>query len=286
MLQSPAGHAPYAKRLMNAWMQMMGIDGLKPLLAGLLLPPMPWLLLIMAGGWRLRRGRALGWPLLLAGVALAWACWTPAGADAASRWLLDPPPPLRDPAKFARSAQQPTGPTLIVVLGGGRTAAAEYDEMSLNPISMQRLRYGVWLSRQTGWPLAFSGGVAPGGDDGPSEAVIAQRIVRDEFRHTLQLAEDRSRDTHENAQRTVDLLRAQPPARVVLVTHDLHMPRALGHFRRARDAAGLRFELLPAPVGITEAGEDWALGDFLPSPSGIARTRYACREWLGLLAGA
>ena len=60
-------------RNMNAWMQTIGIDGLKPLLATLVLPPMPWLLLILLGGWWLRRSRPLGRTLLLTGVALgAW----------------------------------------------------------------------------------------------------------------------------------------------------------------------------------------------------------------------
>jgi uncharacterized SAM-binding protein YcdF (DUF218 family) len=273
-------------RNMNAWMQTIGIDGLKPLLATLVLPPMPWLLLILLGGWWLRRSRPLGRTLLLTGVALAWACWTPAGAEVATRWLLDPPPPLRDPARFVKTTPPPNGPTLIVVLGGGRREAAEYDEVSLNLISIERLRYGIWLSRETGWPVAFTGGLSPGSQGGPSEAAIATRIARDEFRHPLLFAEDRSRDTHENALRTVDMLRTQPVARVVLVTHDEHMPRALRHFHRARDAAGLHFDLLPAPVGITEKGDDWVLGDYLPSALGITRSRYAFREWLAWLVGA
>ena len=72
----------------------------------------------------------------------------------------------------------------------------------------------------------------------------------------------------------------------MLVTHDLHLPRAMRHFERARDAAGLGFQVVPAPVGVGEAGADWQWGDFMPSPAGIARSRYALREWLGLLAGA
>ena len=95
-----------------------------------------------------------------------------------------------------------------MVLGGGRTAGAEYHEVSLNPLSMERLRYGVWLSRETGFPLAFSGGVGPG-FIGPSEGSIALRIARDEFRHPLRWMEDRSRDTHENALRTIEMLRDQ-----------------------------------------------------------------------------
>lgn len=273
---------------MNAWIQAIGLDAVKPLLTAALLPPVPLLLLTLLGAWWLRRRPWLGGTAVLVSVVLQWAIWTPAGADALTTWLLKPPPTL-PPTALQTPAAQPGG-TVIVVLGGGRSKSADYGQWTLTPISVERLRYGVWLSRSAGLPLAFSGGAGPGsqhGDDpGPSEGEIATRIVRDEFRHELAWVEDRSRDTRENAQRSVDLLRERPVARLVLVTHDLHLPRALRHFRRARDAAGLGFEIVPAPVGLVEAGPDWRMGDFLPSPAGIGRSRYALREWLGLLAGA
>jgi hypothetical protein len=53
--------------------------------------------------------------------------------------------------------------TAIVVLGGGRRLLApEYGVATLTPRSIERLRYGVWLARETGLPLAFSGGVGHG----------------------------------------------------------------------------------------------------------------------------
>lgn len=270
---------------MNAWVQWMGIDSLKPLLTALLLPPVPLLLLMLLGALSLRRRPALGWLLLLSGMALQWACSTTWAADAATRWLLDPPPALRDPDRL--KAQPPTeGSSVIVVLGGGRYAGAEYHEVSLSVISMERLRYGIWLSRETGIPVGFSGGLSPGSHGGPSEGEIAVRIARDEFRHPLHWVEDRSRDTHENALRTVELLRHQQLGRLVLVTHDLHMPRALRHFQRARDRAGLGFEIVPAPVGISERYPFTVLSDYYPTALGIARMRYALREWLGIVAGA
>lgn len=272
---------------MNAWIQALGLDAVKPLLTALLLPPVPPLLLTLLGAWWLRRRPGLGWTVLLSSVALHGALWAPAGADVLAAWLLKPPTTLQ-PASLRSTAAD--GQTVIVVLGGGRTKSADYGQWTLTPISMERLRYGVWLSRTTGLPLAFSGGAGPGsehGDDpGLSEGEIAARITREEFRHPLRWVEDRSRDTRENAQRSVELLRGQRIDRLVLVTHDLHLPRALRHFERARDAAGLRFDIVPAPVGIPEPGPTWQFGDFLPSPAGIARSRYALREWLGLLAGA
>lgn len=270
---------------MNDWFLSSGLAAVKPILAGLVLPPIPWLLLVLIGALWMRRHWWAGALLVTLGVTLEYLSFTPAAAEATVRWLLAPPPPLRDPAVALRPTPVP-GKNVIVVLGGGRTPYAEYHEVSLSSLAMERLRYGVWLSRETGLPLAFSGGIAPGAGGGPTEAGIARRIAEQEFRLPLRWVEDRSGDTRENAIETVKLLQDGGIGRIVLVTHDLHMPRALRHFQRARDAAGLRFDILPAPVGITEAGASWSVHDWLPSPRGIARSRYAWREWLGLLAGA
>lgn len=269
---------------MNAWVQQLGLDALKPLLTALVLPPVPWLVLMLLGGWLLgRQWRSTGWALLLAGAALGWASGTSAAADAAAHWLLDAPPAITS-AELAGPGPERA---VIVVLGGGRIAAPEYPGGTLSPITIERLRYGVWLSRATGLPLAFSGGLSPGATPGASEGELARRIAVEEFRRPLAWVESRSRDTRENALFTVELLRSRPALeRLVLVTHDLHMPRALRHFERARDAAGLQFAITPAPVGRSRRDDDWALSDFYPTADGLMRLRYALREWLGIMAGA
>lgn len=269
---------------MNAWLQMLGIDGIKPFLTALLLPPVPWLALMVVGAFSIGRRRWPGRVLVLLGAVLAWASCTQAAGVLLTRWLLSPPPALTD----LRSLKTPaaSGQTVIVVLGGGRADLGEYPQRSLSAISMERLRYGIWLSRETGLPWAFTGGLSPGSNGGPTEAAIATRVAREEFRHPLRWAEDESRDTHENALRTVALLGREGAGRLVLVTHDMHMRRTLQHFQRARDAAGLTMELVPAPVGANRKPPSWVASDFYPTAGGIARTRYALREWLGLLAGA
>lgn len=281
-LNPPSFRAP-----VNSWLQAMGLASLKPWLTTLLLPPVPALLLVLWGGWRLGRKRRFGATLLLTGVALVWAACTSAAGDALTRRLLAPPAPLQQPARLAEQWRD-EGATWIVVLGAGRTESAEFGGHTLNPLSMERLRYGVWLSRTTGWPLHFSGGLSPSEaeEGGPSEGGLALQIARDEFRHPLRWAEDRSRDTRQNAERTIALLRKQPPNRLVVVTHDMHMPRALRHFEHASREAGLALQVVPASMGVREPFDGWKIGDFMPSPQGIARTRYALREWLGLLAGA
>ena len=61
-------------------------------------------------------------------------------------------------------------------------------------------------------------------------------IARAEWNVPLRWTETASRDTHENAVNTVALLRPAGIREIVLVTHGLHMPRALREFRAAAAA--------------------------------------------------
>lgn len=270
---------------MNAWLQALGLEAAKPFLGTLAAPPTPLLLLTLLGAAVLRRRPRLGWSLVGVSLGLQWLLWSAAGADALARWLLQPPPALTH-AQALLSTPPPRGQQLILVLGGGRVEAPEYGGTSLNALSLQRLRYGVALSRATGIDLAFSGGKGPGMDDAPSEGQLATQSARADFGHPLSWVEERSRNTGENARFTVQRLRGLDIGRLILVTHDLHEPRARRNFERARDAAGLGFEIVAAPVGAPVTDVPWALGDYLPSLAGIARSRYVLHEWLGLLAGA
>jgi uncharacterized SAM-binding protein YcdF (DUF218 family) len=175
-------------------------------------------------------------------------------------------------------------PFAIVVLGGGVEAMApEYGTSTLQPISIERLRYGIWLARLTGAPLAFSGGVGHAQTHkSGSEAEAAARIAREEFGRPLRWIEAESRDTRENAARTVALLKPAGIDHIVLVTHELHMPRALRAFR---EAAGSAMRIEGAPMSLSSDNE-LSLLAWVPSNTGFTQMRYALREMLGLWFGA
>lgn len=271
---------------MNDLVLALGLQTWKPYLLPWLLPPVPWLALVGLGILLGRRRRWLGTALALAGAAAIWASCTTFCAETATHWLLAPPEALDDAQRAAlKTAHDAGAPITIVVLGGGRDAKPEYFRLSLSELSLQRLRYGIWLSRETGIPVGFSAGVGPG-LGGPTEAAVASRIAAEEFRHPLQWIEDESSDTRENAIRTTALLQPQGITRLVLVTHQAHMPRALRDFQRASRAAHWDVRVVPAPVELRPWGEPWRLRDFIPSDWGWLRMRYAVREWLGLVAGA
>ncbi len=262
---------------------MLGIEAWKPMLANFLLPPLPFLVLILVGGRVMFRRRLLAWGLLLLGVCGVWLCSTTALSSMMVNGLLKPPRAL-SPSEIGDLRKAPK--TAIIVLGAGRTLLApEYGVSNLKPMSIERLRYGLWLARETALPVGFSGGVGHGGQPGPSEAEIAARIAEREFGRPLKYVEGQSRDTNENAARTVALLTEQGVQHIVLVTHGFHMRRALAAFERAKQRSGATLSVQGAPMGL-DATAPLTWHDFLPSSTGFEETRIALHEWVGRLAGA
>lgn len=268
---------------MNELLLSLGLEGWKPLLGTLVMPPVPFLLLSLAGARLMFRRRLLAWLMVLLGVLGIWLSCTAAVGHLLNQALLQPPRALNkgDLAELKRAPK-----TAVVVLGGGRWALApEYGVSTLKARSVERLRYGIWLSRETDLPLAYSGGIGHGSPAGNTEAEIAARITEREFGHKLRWQEGNSRDTRENAVFTVALLQAQGIEHIVLVSHAYHLKRALLNFERAVPADSARLRLTAAPVGV-RAGGPLTAGDWLPSAEGFEHTRLVLHEWLGRLAGA
>jgi uncharacterized SAM-binding protein YcdF (DUF218 family) len=266
---------------MNEIFLVLGIEAWKPLVSTILLPPVPFLVLMLAGARLMFRRRLLAWLLVLLSVVGIWLTCTPAVGDLLTRGLLHPPAALSE-VQITELKRAPR--TTIVVLGAGRhLLAPEYGISTLAPLSIERVRYGLWLSRETGLPVGYSGGVGHGARPGISEGEIAARIAEREFGRPLRWTETESRDTRENALKTVALLAPLGYDRLVIVTHDFHMRRALRNFERATE--GRNLTLIAAPMGVS-AGGPLRFGDWLPSTGGYVSTALALHEWLGWLAGA
>jgi len=268
---------------MNDLLVRWGIEGWKPALQLLVMPPVPMLLLGLLGWALLRRHPRSGRALCGLSVVLTWAVCTPWVAHQLEQGLTRPPPALQ-PAQLRALAGAPH--TVILVLGAGRrTLSPDYGAPDLTLLTLERLRYGWWLARQTGLPLAYSGGIGHGEQDGVTEAEVARLVTVRDHGVALRWAEDRSRDTNENAIDSLALLRGEGITRVVLVTHGFHQQRALAAFRRAAARTGQAVELVPAPMGLRPApGAE--LSDFVPRAPALALSTWALHEWLGWLAGA
>lgn len=268
---------------MNDLFLTLGIESWKALLAALLLPPVPFIVLVLVGSRLMPVRRITAWLFVVAGLAGIWFSSTTLAGTAITRSLLKPPPALG--AQRIADLRRATK-TAIVVLGAGRRSyAPEYGVAMLKPMGIERLRYGIWLSRETSLPLAFSGGVGPGAPAGPSEATIAARVAEREFGRPLRWTEAESRDTRENAIRSVALMKSQGIEQIVVVTSGYHMRRALRNFERAVEAAGSPMRIVAAPMGLPSGGR-YGARDWLPSRQGFETTRLALHELLGLIAGA
>lgn len=263
---------------------MLNLQSWKPLVDVLALPPVPLLLLLMIGIRLLARHRFTGFMVVLLGVSGLWLGSCGGTARFIQDHLLRPGPALT-PERIARlrdDAKKNPGQSAIVVLGGGRhTRAPEYGMSNLNTLSVARLRYGIWLSRETGIPLAYSGGVGWIQNGDIAEADIAARIAQREFNLPLKWVENTSRDTHENAGRTVPMLKADGITQMVLVTHANHIPRSLLHFK---EIGGGTMQIIPAPIEFDQSSYD-ELFAWLPTANGMRAVRHNLHELLGLAFG-
>jgi uncharacterized SAM-binding protein YcdF (DUF218 family) len=269
----------------NEAFRQLGLLSWKPVVSALVLPPMPALLL-MAIGFAVRpRRRTVGWVVFCLGAALAWMSSTQVFAAWTEHWLLSPPAPLSAQDIAGLKREVASGRRIaIVALGGGRAAGIEYGQPALAGRSLPRLHYAVWLSRQTGAPILFSGGVGYGQTDSMPEARIAVVVAERDYGRPLRWAEDESRDTRENASHSLAMLKPHGIEQVVLVTDSWHMPRSLRAFEQAAERQGIP-RIRPAPMG-QASNEDRIVLRWMPSTDGFTRVHSIWRERLGLWMGA
>ena len=269
---------------MNDIFILLGIEHWKPVVATLLLPPVPFLLLLLVGARLMLPRRGLGWFIVLLSITGLWFSHCTITARALSQFVLHPPAAL-SPERVAeiKAQVQAKKPVAIVVLGGGvRAYSPEYGVSNLTSTSVERLRYAVWLSRETGAPLAFSGGLSWAQAEAMPEAQVAARIAAQEFGRPLRWVEDQSRDTRENAGRSMTLLKPSSITEVLLVTHAWHMPRALRAFEQAAQGS---MQIVAAPLGESGRG-DYSVQAWLPSTQGYVAVHNMLHELLGLVSGS
>jgi uncharacterized SAM-binding protein YcdF (DUF218 family) len=237
----------------------------KAVLKAIVLPPTGSLLLVFIGlslplrYWRLRP--ILAWTGAISLLLLSM----PAIAAFLVR-CLDTSPPL--------DLQQAASAQAIVILGGGtRRDAAEYGGDTLGHLTLERVRYGARVARQTGLPILVTGGSVFGGE---TEAKLMTAALGAEYGVPVRWVEDRSRTTHENAVNSAQILHAAHIDRVVLVAHSFDMPRVRSEF------AAVGIAIIPAPTQIPSPGPN-ALVDYAPSISGLYTSYYAIYEILANL---
>jgi uncharacterized SAM-binding protein YcdF (DUF218 family) len=171
-------------------------------------------------------------------------------------------------------------PDGIVVLGGGLSpsVSAARGDAALSEAA-ERITAAVELARS--YPRArivYSGG---------SGALLYNDTLEADYAVPLMerlgvpreriIAENRSRNTDENARFSKELVQPKPGERWLLVTSAYHMPRSMGIFRKAG------FAVEAYPVDFRTRGPTDLTRPFATLSSGLARTDTAIHEWVGLL---
>ncbi|MES2415779.1 MAG: YdcF family protein [Pseudomonadota bacterium] len=254
----------------------MELGAFKPLLTALAMPPLSLLLLALLGLLLINRHKRTGITLVSLALAVLWLL----GCPATTAWLANnalTQYPTASPAQIRAGKAQ-----AIVILGGGVSPAVpEYGgEPQPGDRTFARLRYGVWLGKQTGLPVAVTGGVGWGtaSDGRTSEADVIARIARLEYGLTPRWLEGQSRDTTQNAMLLAPILKRDGIRHVALVTDSWHMNRSVIAFERT----GLT--VTAAPIGyIPPDGHGFTR--WLPSAGSLQASQLVLKEWLGIQAG-
>lgn len=236
------------------------------LIALALLPPLSLVILLIAGLIVHRRRPRLAMLVILLSAVALYALSTPwvGGLLQKSLEISMPITPAQLQAVDA-----------IVVLGGGRRLdAAEYGSDTLNGLSLERLRYAVFLHRRSGLPILVTGGNPGSGT--LAEGRILQQVLREDYGIEARWVEDAALTTWDNARLSAPLLRASGIRRIALVTHAWHLRRAVPLF----EAQGLG--VMPAGIQFSSTRLDSIL-DVIPTPVGLRDSTFALHEWLGIL---
>ncbi len=202
---------------------------------------------------------------------LALGAWTSLGAI-----LLHP---LED--RFQRPAPAPTQVAGIVVLGGGfeggvNLARGGYE---LNASGDRFVEAAILARRYPQARVVVTGGTGAlmlggEGDGDTAPRLLAALGVAPE----RMVLETRSRNTHENALFTREMVAPEQGETWLLVTSAFHMPRSVGLFRKAG------FDVVPWPVDYQTAGTE-TFGPAQDNPMDSLRNlSIAIREWIGLVA--
>jgi len=244
---------------------------LKPYLTALALPPTSLLIFIFIGALLISSKPKLAKRIIFFSVTTIWLLST----NAFSVWFHNqviPEYPLVTAKDLKEKSVQ-----AIVVLGGGVVVDLPGGNQQMSKTSLERLRLGAELARQSGLPLVFSGGSGWGAKDAiVAEADVAEKVLQDAFGIKLNYKESSSRDTQENAANTWALLSKQGIQRIALVTHSTHMPRASAEFKK------LGFEVKVAAIGQPTAGREPFLS-WMPGASNLELSQSIMRELLARL---
>jgi uncharacterized SAM-binding protein YcdF (DUF218 family) len=243
---------------------------LKQFLKAFLLPPMPWLLLLLAVliFWRRSWARKL---LLLAFLLILALHSGP--LNYALRYPLESRyPPLLDP-KSAGSYD-----AIVVLTSSSIAARGLIPFPSVDEHMFRRLDEAWRLYRIQPKPIIVSGGHVNPFTPAQDENKIAREfLIRWGVPKNDVIGEESSRDTFENALETQKLLKKHGWKRYLLVTSAMHMPRSMLVFAERVP------EPIPAPGDFSLGKSELSPFDFFPNESVAPKMFETLHEYVGLV---
>lgn len=240
----------------------------------LLIRPDTLLMLVMAASlaacWWKRHETRRRLVALTVAFALLWLICTPLVGHVADATLVNRDRPL---------AAVPDDTQAIVILSGYALPADDRGYPArLGHDTVDRCLAGAAWHQRSGRPLVVTGGVVdPESEVPPLGVLMRDLLLRLQVAADDVIVEQRSRTTYENAAECAKLLTERGWRRIVLVTHDRHMPRAAACFRKAG------FEVTAAPVPTGGGDFELSLEAFLPNAQAVRQFNDAAHEWLGML---
>lgn len=233
-----------------------------------LLEPATWLLALCAVSlallWR-GRYRAARWTLALATLLVAVIFWFPTGAVLTRPLEQAVAPPGEMPAKVDG----------IITLAGAFSLplTADHGKPQVGAAAERLTEFVALARRYPDARLAYVGDSGYMGLNPVSEAEAMRRFLSDQGMDPGRVVfEGKSRTTYESALHGLELLKPKPGETWLLITSAVHMPRALGTFRKSG------WIVVPYPVSyMARAAFHFDEGDY-PMLS------TAIKEWAGIAA--
>lgn len=202
---------------------------------------------------------------------LALGAWTSTGA-----LMLHP---LED--RFSRPDPAPQTVAGVIVLGGGFEGSVNLARggYELNASGDRFVEAAILARRYPEARIVITGGSGALLLEGEGDADAAPRLLTALGVEPERLVlENRSRNTHENALFTREMVEPRAGETWLLVTSAFHMPRSVGLFRKAG------FDVTPWPADYRTAGNETpglAQDNVFDS---LQNLTVGIREWIGLLA--
>lgn len=242
---------------------------MKLLVTAFLLPPGIILVLALIALFYLKKKPNRAFILLVCAIVVGWLFSTIAFGRVVSTILIAQ---VEKPGTIISHQSD-----LIVALTGGMYFGGKDVGWLPSQETYRRTAVAFELQNTIGLrtPILISGGKTAGINHPSEAAAVYAYFDKHRAQITPVILEESATDTYENALQIAAIAQQRRTERVLLVTSEMHMPRALATFR------GRGLNTVPYPVVIVPRGP-LSLADFLPSPKGVMLTAKAFYEFFGI----